>query len=101
MCTLGPMTIRLSKISLSALLALFAGMAAIVAVDAVSSAGKWSRPGWPWDVALVETLLYVAPPLIVLVLVAMFRSIPSTNLSVIVALGWLTIVFAWWAYGPW
>ena len=95
------MIIRFSKISLCAFVALVVGMAVFAAVDAGGSPAKWSRPEWLWSAALGGALFYVAVPLAVLVLIATFRSIPSTALSVLVAVSWLTIIFASWAYKPW
>lgn len=95
------MVIRIGKISLCAFIALIAGMAVCAAVYAGGSPGKWSRPDWLWDAALVGALFYVAIPLAILMLAAIFGLAPSTALSMLLAIGWLTIIFAWRAYKPW
>ncbi len=95
------MIIRLCKIVLCALIALAIGMIASAVVQAAGSPDIWSNPEWLWDTALGSAVFYLAVPLAVLALVAVFRPIPSTALSVLVAVGWLTIVFAWWVHKPW
>lgn len=95
------MLIRAGKIFLCALVAMGVGMAVFVAVEVGGSPGKWSRSVWLWDVAIGGALFYLTVPSMLLVLLAMFRQIPSTALSILVAIAWLSIIFAWWAYKPW
>jgi hypothetical protein len=99
--SLGPMIKRLGKVLVCFLVALAVGIAACFAADAARSPGVWSHPEWLWTTALTDALFYVAVPLAALTLLAIFRPTLSTLLAVLVAVGWLTIVFAWWAYKPW
>jgi hypothetical protein len=99
--SLGPMVKRLANISLCVLIALVTGTVSYVAVEVAHSPGIWSHPDYLWSIAQVGALFYVAVPVAVLAVVAIVRPIPSIALSILVAVGWLTVIFAWWAYKPW
>ena len=99
--SLGPMLTRLSRIVICALVALIVGAAASAAVHAAGSPGIWSHPEWLWLTAQTGVFFYVAAPLAVLILVSLWRRTPSATLLVLVGIGWLTAIFAWWAYWPW
>ena len=99
--TLGPMVKRLAKISLCVLVAFVTGVVTYVAVEVAHSPGIWSHPDYLWGIAQDGALLYVAVPVAILALVAIVRPIPSIVLALLVAVGWLTLIFAWWAYKPW
>ena len=91
---------RLAKISICVLVALVTGVVSYVAVEVAHSPGIWSHPDYLWSIAQVGALFYVAVPVAVLALVAIVRPIPSIVLAILVAVGWLTVIFAWWAYKP-
>jgi hypothetical protein len=92
---------RLGKISLCVLVAFAVGVVSYVAVEVAHSPSIWSHPDYLWSMAAPGAVLYVAIPLAVLALLAIFRPTPSIVLSILVAVGWLTVIFAWWAYKPW
>jgi hypothetical protein len=90
---------RLGKILFCFLVALAVGVVSCVVVDAALS--RWPYPYEFWNHVLIDVLLVVAVPLCVLALIAIFRSTLSTFLAVIVAVGWLTMLFAWSTYETW
>jgi hypothetical protein len=92
---------RLGNVSLCVLVTFVVSMVSCIAVDGARSPGIWAHPDWLWITALTDALFYVAVPLTVLALVAVFRPTLSTVLAVLVAVGWLTVICAWWAYKPW
>jgi hypothetical protein len=98
--SLGPMIKRLAKISICALVALVTGVVSYVAVEVAHSPGIGSHPDYLWSIAQAGALFYVAVPVAVLALIAIVRPIPSIVLAILVAVGWLTVIFAWWAYKP-
>jgi len=94
------MITRFYKTALCALAALVVGMVVTVVVQVVNSPGVWSHPDWLWSIAQAGAFFYLATPLGVLVLATLSGRTPSTALCIFVAVGWLSIIFAWWAYKP-
>jgi hypothetical protein len=99
--SLGPMIHRLGKVLLCFLVALAMGVVSSVLVDAARSPDSWANPYGFWNHVLIDAVVIVAAPLCVLALLATFRPTLSTSLAVLVAVGWLTIYFAWSAYESW
>lgn len=97
----GRMIVRVGNIAACCLVAAIVGMVVSAAVQAAAFPGVWSQPERLWDDALVAVVFYVAAPLAVLALVAMIGRTPSLAMSLLVAVGWITVIFARWAYKPW
>jgi hypothetical protein len=92
---------RLARISICVLVAFVTGVVVYVAVEVAHSPGIWSHHDYLWSIAQAGALFYVAVPVAVLALIAIVRPIPSIALAILVAVAWLTVIFAWWAYKPW
>ena len=92
---------RFYKVTICAIVALLAGMVASACAQAAGAPGIWARPESMWTFALAGAVFYVAVPLITLSVAALFGRTPSTAFSLLVSVGWLTIIFAWWAEKPW
>ena len=92
---------RLYKVTICAFAATLVGMAASACVQAAGSPGVWAHPDSLWLFALAGAAFYVAVPLSALSVTALFGRTPSTAFSLLVSVGWLTIIFAWWAAKPW
>ena len=91
---------RLLKIALCALVAMLVGMIASACAQAAGAPGIWADPESLWSYALAGGVFYVAVPLGALSVATLFGRTPSTAFSLLVSVGWLTIVFAWWAAKP-
>jgi hypothetical protein len=91
---------RIVKIAICAIVSVIVGTVAFTVVDVEGSPGMLSHPHWLWGIAMGGALFYVVIPVIILVLISIFRGVPSVGLSIVVAICWLTVIFAWWVYKP-
>jgi hypothetical protein len=92
---------RIIVIVLSGLIGWVAGVAALSLLAFADS------PGWyfthPWEAiqsGVSESLTYALPPILFIACTAL--ALPariSTGLYAAVALGWLALIFGWWAHG--
>lgn len=88
---------RLYKVIVCAFVAMLVGMVVSACAQAAGAPGNWTHPESLWSSALAGGVFYVAVPLAALSVAALFGRTPSTAFSLLVSVGWLTIIFAWWA----
>ena len=91
---------RIVKSAICAMVSVIVAMVVYTVADLVGNPRMMSHPIWLWDFAVGVAILYVVVPVIILVLVTIFRGVPSIGVSIGVAICWLTVIFAWWVYKP-
>jgi len=95
------MIFRAGNVFICAFTALFVGVVVSATVEAMGNPNLLSHPGWLYEMTLASAVFYIAVPLVILSIVAISGRNVSTALSLLVAVGWLTVIFTWWAYKPW
>jgi hypothetical protein len=91
---------RIAKSAICAIVSVIVAMVVYTVADLVGNPRMMSHPIWLWDLAVGVAILYVVVPVIILVLLTIFRDVPSTGVSIGVAICWLTVIFALWVYKP-
>src|SRR5579864_4212209 len=91
---------RLANTAICIFAAVVAGAVSDAAVEILRSPNILSRPEYLWEIVREDTFLYVALPVALLALGALFKPNRSFGLSILVPVGWLTVIFAWWVYKP-
>jgi hypothetical protein len=77
-----------------------AGMAAMAAIQLATNPGTWNRLPLLWDTALDGGLFYALVPSLILAVIAMRGKPPGLSTAACIFVGWLTLIFAWWAAKP-
>jgi hypothetical protein len=91
---------RIAKSAICAIVSVIVAMVVYTVADLVGNPRMMSHPICLWDLAVGVAILYVVVPVIILVLLTIFRDVPSTGVSIGVAICWLTVIFALWVYKP-